>query len=151
MRLLLDANVLLLLIVGALRPDKIGKKRLTEFRREDFDQIAGLVKAAPNLVTTPHILTEVSNHLGSGDQNLVPGGVEEFGKLVHRMEELNKAGKVAVSRPEFASLGLTDTCILLLSDRTTTVVTIDHHLHNRLTIQGVPAINPRHSWVPPLV
>ena len=151
MRLFLDANVLLLLIVGSIRPDRIGGKRLKAFRPDDFVQIADLARKAQILVTTPHVLTEVSNHLGSGPQQLVPGGMGEFAKLVPRMEELNLAGKEAVARSEFASLGLTDTCILLLADRNTTVVTMDRHLFNRLSEKGVPAINPLHSWEPPLV
>ena len=61
--LLLDANVMLLLCVGLWDRSRISKfKRTRIFTDEDFDLLSQLVAGYGTVVTTPHVLSEVSNH-----------------------------------------------------------------------------------------
>lgn len=143
MRLLLDSNVLLLLIVGSIRSDRIGGKRLREFDDADFSLVAKLASEASGHVSTPNILTEVSNLLGSGPQQLVEGGVAELAVYVAGLDEIYEPSRRLIALPEFDALGLTDTGIFWLADSNTRVVSVDHHLCGRLIKKGVDVINPR--------
>lgn len=144
MKLLLDTNVLLLLIVGLHRPAAIGGKRLTEFDQLDFDLVLGVAKAHPVHISTPHILAEVSNFVGSGNQQLVPGGAAALARYIHGLEEIIRPALDIVLMPEYEALGLTDTGVLLMADKQVKVVTVDFHLCNRLVGRGIDAINLRH-------
>ena len=146
MRLLLDTNVLVLLIVGSLSTDLIGQKaKLKNFDLDDFVLVARIAREATSHISTPNVLTEVSNHLGSGKQQLVPGGLEEFAKFVFLLDEFHFPSNEIVRMPEFNSLGLTDAGILRLADDKTCVVSVDFHLCNRLAGKGVDVINPRNA------
>ncbi len=60
--LLVDANLLLLYFLGSYDRKQISSnKRLATFSVEDFDLIVRVLKLFSLLVTTPNILTEVSN------------------------------------------------------------------------------------------
>jgi hypothetical protein len=63
--LLIDANLLLLLVVGSADRSLIESfKRTRAYTREDFDLLLRLVARFPKVVTTPNVLTEVSNLAG---------------------------------------------------------------------------------------
>ena len=141
----MDTNVLVLLIIGGLRPDRIGKKRLEAFDLDDFRLVARFASEATSHISTPNILTEASNHLGSGHQQLEPGGLEEFANYVFLLDEFHFPSNEIVRMPEFNALGLTDAGILRLADDRTRVVSVDFHLCNRLAGKGVEVINPRNA------
>ena len=62
MNMVLDANVLLLRVVGRAGRGIVGRhKRLRPFKDEDFDLLARQTATARRLVTTPNVLTEVAN------------------------------------------------------------------------------------------
>lgn len=148
MRLLLDTNVLLLLIAGTLKPNVIGRKRLQDFDEEDFAIVAQCAQSTPNHVSTPHILTEVSNLLGSGKQLWVKGGTEHLAEYIAMLDEIYVPANDLVTCPEFHMLGLADTAIHYLADTAMRVISMDYHLCNRLTLKGVDVINPRHLRTP---
>ena len=148
MRLLLDTNVLLLLIAGTLRPGIIGQKRLQNFDEEDFALVANLAQSTSSHVSTPHILTEVSNFLGSGKQLLVEGGSNYLANYIALLDEIHVPARDLVTCAEFHTLGLTDAAIHQLADTATHVISVDFHLCNRLALKGVDVVNPRHSRTP---
>ena len=88
MRLLLDTNVLLLLVVGLLRRDRIGGKRLEKFTDGDFLKVAGWAAEFPKHVSLPNILTETANLLGDARQELVLGGLEALATYVSKLDEV---------------------------------------------------------------
>ena len=62
---IVDTNLLLLYVVGAQNPERIGRFTRTDtFTKDDFDLIDRLFGYVETAVTTPSILTEVSNLLG---------------------------------------------------------------------------------------
>ena len=142
MRLLLDTNVLLLLLVGLLRPDRIGGKRLEPFIQADFQIIANWAAEIPVHISMPNILTEASNFLGDGKQELVSGGRCALAKYIVGLEEIYLPSRSIVAGPEFMRLGLTDAAIHSLADKDVCVVSVDHHLCNRLGLKGVDVRNP---------
>ena len=60
--ILIDTNILLLFVVGSLNPDLIPKiSRTASFSFQDFQIVEKTIDFFDNKITTPHILTEVSN------------------------------------------------------------------------------------------
>jgi hypothetical protein len=65
--LLLDTNLLILLFIGSKDSLMISKARtLSAFVEDDYDLLGKVINSNSfnSLVTTPHIMTEVSNLLG---------------------------------------------------------------------------------------
>lgn len=145
---LIDSNTLVLYLVGNLDPNRLGQRRLEKFDIDDLRRLTDILWEYQRHVTLPNILTEVSNMLGSGSQELVRGGAAALADYCYFAEEVYEASRGVVGYPEYARLGLTDTAIFKLCDQNVTVLTIDHELHGRLTSQGVPAINLLHLKTP---
>ncbi len=62
---LVDSNLLLLLFVGLFDPARIKKfKRTGHFSEVDFRLLVNFLAYFDKAITTPHILTEVSNLAG---------------------------------------------------------------------------------------
>ena len=61
----IDANLLLLLVVGSVNRDAIARhRRLREFTRDDFGILLNLINQVERVLVTPNTLTETSNLLG---------------------------------------------------------------------------------------
>lgn len=149
MRLLLDTNVLLLWIVGLLKPSLIGThRRLKDFDGDDFVLVNQLATQVPQHISTPHILAEVSNFLGSGPQQMVAGGTSALADYIVLLDEIYTPARDIAATPEFHALGLTDAAIHHLAQSDIRVISMDFHLCNRLAEKGIEAINPRHFRTP---
>ena len=62
-----DTNLLLLLIVGSTRKDFICRhKRLKSYTERDFELIAQTLRNVDVIISTPNVMTEVSNLLVQG-------------------------------------------------------------------------------------
>ena len=141
----MDTNVLVLLIAGKLQPALIGQhRRLRVYDETDFDIVEALARQYDAHISTPHILAETSNFLGSGRQHMVEGGVAALTDYIAVLDEIYAPAKTIAEMPEMSSLGLTDAGIVHLSDQSIQVVSMDFHLCNRLHQKGVAAVNPRH-------
>lgn len=67
----LDTNILLLYFVGLLDPQAIPKfKRTDTFVVEDYYTLLAVLQFVSKPITTPNILTEVSNLLGQLPEHL---------------------------------------------------------------------------------
>ena len=65
--LLLDTNLLLLLLIGSGVPHLLETFKPIQnqgFKKKDFELLARACSFFKTLITTPHILTETSNHSG---------------------------------------------------------------------------------------
>ena len=139
--LLLYTNVLLLYLIGNRRPELIGEKRLKQFDSTDRQKTNELCKKYSNHKTLPNILTEASNILGSGRQEIVPGAAGFLKDYVRDVSEIFEASSVTVADPAYLRLGLTDAAILRLSTEETIVMTVDFELCNKLEMRGVGVVN----------
>ena len=62
MKGIIDANLLLVLVVGLNDPRLLGrKKHVAEYCKEDFDVLCGVLNDFDRLLVTPNIITECSN------------------------------------------------------------------------------------------
>ena len=114
--LLIDTNLLLLLLIGRLNPELIRTIKITanqDFDEGDFNQLRNFVGNFQKLVTTPHILTEVSNHAEKIKGTDHWKFLQQFISLIEsdKMEEHSESSKLLAKTESFVKFGLTDTAI----------------------------------------
>src|SRR5277367_6146343 len=143
--LLIDTNLLLLLLIGSINPSLIGKNKITanqDFDEDDFNQLCNFAGNFQKLVTTPHILTEVSNHAGKikGKDHLK--FLQQFISLIEsdKMEEHLESSKLLAKTEAFVKFGLTDTAISHLTSNNLFILTIDFPLAGYLRKKGLKVI-----------
>jgi hypothetical protein len=140
-RIVLDANLLLLLVIGSNSREFVGKhKRLEAYSPDDFDLLTDVVSSFDEMVVTPNVLTEASNLLGYGVREPWLSRFQEgFRALVEGVQESYIRSTDGVARSEFPRLGLTDSILLeLLRDQG---VLLTRTLTRRMSR------NPRVAWV----
>lgn len=147
MTIIVDANLLLLWIVGLASPDYIHKhKRLREYTDEDFPLLLKLLSRARKIILTPNTLTETSNLAGYIAE---PARTEIFCILAvlikaAETEERFIESKAAAARPEFVRLGLTDSALLHLAGDSHMLLTADVDLYLAALHRGLNAENFNH-------
>jgi hypothetical protein len=138
-RILLDANLLLLYLVGTLQRERIATfKRTSQFSPEDFDLLLALVAQFRLLVTTPHLLTEVNSLANSLPEYLKPGWCDHFGRKIAPFQPAS----IIMRQTAFNPFGLTDAAIQNAS-ADTLILTEDFRLSGFLQSQGVATLNFR--------
>jgi hypothetical protein len=143
---LVDSNLLLLWFVGVFRRKLIGTyKRLNTFSSEDFDLLAEFLKSFRKIVTTPNILTEVSNLSGALTDHIKPHYFASFTSSLDLLQEEYVRTTEAAANPLFLRLGLTDAVIATVAARPILVITTDFELYYRLQGLGVDVVNFNHQ------
>ena len=127
----IDANLLLLLIVGSVERDLVAKhRRLREkFTVEDFDRLNNLLDRVKQVFVTPNTLTETSNLLS---QHRNPERSLFFDKLkciIEVSKEVVVTSADASRNNAFKRLGLTDAALLEVATAETPLVTVDLELY----------------------
>ncbi|WP_397543261.1 hypothetical protein [Roseovarius salis] len=116
------------------------------------ERLSRLVQDADRHVSVPNVLTEASNHLGSGKQEAATGAATSLAQYISALDEIYQQSADVIRYNEYASLGLADTAIFSLSPRLrqqrVTVVTQDYNLHQRLCSEGVDCVNVFHWRTP---
>ena len=149
---MLDTGPLVALLVGQTDRSKLGSRRVQEYNDSMFDRLFEMAFDSDFHVSVPNVLTEVSNHIGSGHQHITAGIVNALGSYIRCIDEIYQPSSDIVSSPAYKSMGITDTAILsispkLIRDRVN-VVTQDHELYNRLTQVDVTCTNVMHWRTP---
>ncbi len=143
--ILIDTNLLLLFFVGSYDPLLVGKaKRVRQFVLHDYQLIVNIVDSFETVVTTPNILTEVSNFTAQLPVHDKEACFMVFSRLVSSFEESYQPSKNLCDLPPFPRFGLTDTAIIDLSPGQHLVLTDDFRLSGYLQNIGVDAINFNH-------
>ncbi len=144
--LCLDANLLLLLVVGTTNRALIGRyKRTQMFTVHDYDLVLEIIGRSRELVTTIHVLVEVSNLAGA-----LYGETREkvFAALrilaVDRLDEQDVDTHAALNDSSFVRLGLTDAALATLAAEGVTLLTTDVALYLEVTRRGGSAENYNH-------
>ena len=149
--ILIDTNLLLVLLVGALDPDQVERfKRTRSYTRDDYELLMDFVSRYGRIVTTPNVLTEVSNLAGQLAEPLRRDALMALGVLIAQLEERSRPSAELVRDVSFSRLGLADVSVISAADPSTTVLTDDLPLYVRLSDAGIEAINFNHvrsgSW-----
>jgi hypothetical protein len=111
-RILLDANLLLLFLIGSFQRERIAKfKRTARFTTSEFDSLVGFLAQFHAIVTTPHILTEVSNLANALPEFLKPQWSYHFASAIRTFQEIREPALSLIEEPSFLYLGITDAAI----------------------------------------
>ena len=142
----MDANLLVLLVAGALDPDIIARhRRLRTFGAADFEQVREIVSGFEHVLVTPNTLTEASNLLGQHREPERSRLLATLRILIGESHEVVVASAEAAGHSSFTRLGLTDAGLLGLVSRDTPLVTVDLDLYlAALAADPSSAVNYRH-------
>ena len=142
---LIDANLLIGLLVGRLDPKYLPHCRATKnFTQDDFDRLAFMVSQFDKIITTPHILTEVSNLAGRLPHPLDTEFRTMFGHILQTLSEQSRPAADIGRHEHFVRFGLTDTAISMIAPGSYLVLTVDLALYGFLESRAVDVINFNH-------
>jgi len=127
---LIDSQLLLLLVVGAVSPSCIAKhKRLgPAYTEADYDLLLELVGESA-IIVTPNVLTETSNLLAHIGDPIRTELFVAFAQLMKQFQERYVESARAAERSEFVRLGLTDAAMLTATERDRLLLTADLDLY----------------------
>ena len=137
--ILIDANLALLYLVGNFDLRLVGDgkfNKLSNYKTDDYRLLLRLKNRFKKAVTTPHVLTEVSNLTKAKC-------LKKFYETFVKIDELTISSMEAAQRPEFHFLGLTD-CALAHVSRQFLIVTDDARLTKKMNESGLEALNFNH-------
>ena len=138
---LVDTNFLLLLFQGWLRADLIGTGRTSGTTESDFEYAAQILRQFRTLITTPHILTEVSNLSKQLRGFDLEDFNEEFARRVPQWLEVHVEAKSAIDADGFEYFSLPDTAFKMVAMRhRPLVLSWDGPLAKQLGEAGVDVI-----------
>lgn len=145
-RLLLDANVLLLLVVGSVAPEFVrSHKRLQAFSAEDFALLKEVVDAADEVTATVNAWTEVSNILDFGVAKPLRNGlIWGLKRQIDSLSEIYVTSRSVCADLAFWPLGLSDAAALMATNDRTTLLTTDVPLYEQALARGCDALNFHH-------
>lgn len=144
--LLVDANLLLGYLIGSINPRYLATCHATtrHFGPEDFPLLDALLTKFERVVTTPHVLTEVSNLSGRLPDAVLQQFRILFRGVTERLhEELPMSAEVC-RNPDFIRFGVTDTAISMVARSKFLVLTDDVALYGLLRKRGVDVVNFNH-------
>ena len=141
--LFIDANLIVLLVVGLAGRELIAKHRRTRmFTVEDFDRLIRAVSPVAELRVTPNTLTEASNLLGQHGEPQRSRLLLTLRTLIERSPEIVVASVDAARRDAFPRLGLADAALLEVVSADAPLLTVDFGLYRAALESGeVAAIN----------
>jgi hypothetical protein len=141
---ILDANLLVLLIVGRCDRRLISEARPTRnhaLSNEDYELLLAMLLRVGRIVTTAHVLAETCNLL---DQIKSPERVTIFEIVIEQMKRMTEAPMRSVDcalLPCFPQLALTDSGLVKLAAQKHLLITMDAPLANELARARLPVIN----------
>ena len=141
--LIIDANLIVLLVVGLAGRELIVRRRRTRmFTVEDFDRLIRAISPVAELRVTPNTLTEASNLLGQHGEPQRSRLLLTLRTLIERSPEIVVASVDAARHVAFPRLGLTDAALLEVVSADAPLLTVDLDLYIAALASGeVAAIN----------
>src|SRR5579884_1086932 len=144
--LLVDSNLLLLFLVGSFDSsliEKFKRTRASGFTTDDFELLTRIMAQFEKIVTTPHILTEVSN-LSTFKGITKMDYFQRFGISILSFDEQTVPSKNFCHKAYFCAFGLKDAAIAHIAKNNYLVLTAEFALSNYLQKSGIDAINFNH-------
>ena len=142
--LIIDANLLVLLVVRTLDRSQITKHKRTKggYTEEDFILLINFCEIFKRLITTPNILTEVSN-LVEGDSYQGTSALTILQRFASASEELtvSSLGIMTDFSKSYLKFGLSDAVLHSIATQNYLVLTDDLDFCAYLQGRGLTAIN----------
>jgi rRNA-processing protein FCF1 len=142
---LIDTNILLMYVVGTLDPKLIPTfKRTQDFTVDDYAILRRFLQYFRSIVTTPNILTEVSNLAGQIAEPRRTRVFQTFAQAVKIIPEQYVHSSTATENAAFVRFGLTDAVVARMAEGEVLVLTDDFRLSQFLERSRLPVINFNH-------
>ncbi|MEW6607640.1 MAG: PIN domain-containing protein [bacterium] len=144
--IIVDANLLLVYFLGSFNPQLISQYKRTKdnYTFEDFKDLCRIIKYFDRVLTTPNILTEVSNLSSALRTEYLIEYFKKFKDMVTTLDEEIIMSKRATENKYFEKYGLTDAVIIELCQKKYLVITDDFPLSNSLSHINIDVINFNH-------
>ena len=143
--LLIDTNLLLLYVIGYYDKKRIERfKRTKIFSPDDYELLIDFLRYFDKIVTTPNILTEVSNLLNQLSGKLKKDNYSCFSEIINSFDEQYTTSAITSQLQHFIKFGLTDSDIIEKAKGKYLVLTDDFKLYNYLAKEKVAVINFNH-------
>ena len=117
-----------------------------------YDRLIEEVGVPAKHISLPNVLTEASNHLGSGKQQAVDNAANLLSIFIANLEEIYEPSKDVINWLEYEKVGLADAaiiaCAVKLKKERVRVFTQDYQLYNRLSKADIDCVNIMH-WATP--
>jgi hypothetical protein len=145
---LVDSNLLLLYLVGKCDPRIIPRfVRTQKYTIKDFELLSKILdRVFKTVLTTPNILTEVSNLATKLSENQRPSFFDAMKEHVTLLDERYCQSITAIADRQYRTLGLTDAVVLNLCPNVL-VLTDDLPLYQSIASRGHDVINFTHVRV----
>jgi hypothetical protein len=141
----LDANLLVLLVVGMASPACILRhKRLRAYNVRDFELLRTVLSSASRVIVTPNTVTEASNLAGQISEPARTLVFTKLRALLTIAEERYVASRRVAENSTFLRLGITDAVVLDVMDVSSILLTSDLDLYLEAARQGRTAVNFNH-------
>lgn len=141
--ILLDANLLVLLVVGTASRRLISKHKKTKtFSVADYDRLIAML-GDHRVVILPHIAAEASNLVAFHQEPERGQLMVVFATILQAIEERYVESRHAALQREYLFLGLTDAAILA-NPTADEILTTDAMLHVAALKRGIAAVNFNH-------
>jgi rRNA-processing protein FCF1 len=142
---LVDTNILLLYVIGSLDEKLLLRhKRTQQFTIEDYRLLNDLLAAFDRVVTSPGVLTEVSNLSGQIDAKTRTLCLRHLAEVIQPLHEVHLESRSVADAEHFSNLGLSDSAIIEIARGSYLVLTDDFTLAQFLAHNNVDVINFNH-------
>jgi len=143
--LLIDANLLVLYIVGLIRPDRINSfKRTSRYDLDSFELLVRVMGRFKKIYTVAHVMAEVSNLTDLDGQERLEAR-RMLASVIAILHETHVPSHQAAGISPYEDLGLTDSAISVVARETRcTVLTDDLGLYLSLEKENLPVVNFTH-------
>ena len=145
--LFIDANLIVLFVVGSVGRELIARHRRTRtFAVEDYDRLIRAISRVDSLWVTPNTLTEASNLLGQHGEPQRSQLLLKLRALIEQSTESVVASVDAVRHDLFPRLGLTDAALLEVVSADVPLLTVDLDLYVAALAGGNDAAINFNHW-----
>jgi hypothetical protein len=135
---LIDANALIILLLGLMDPKLITKhKRTSIYEEQDFDDLVSFIGTIESLIVLPNVWTEVDNLLNNFNRGYKEKYIEQITNTIKLTSEKYLESKIGTVSFGFLDLGLTDSLLLEYSKECELLITSDSKLSDYAIANGI--------------
>lgn len=136
--IIIDANALVVLLIGSINPKLIeSHKRTSIYSEEDFHELLFAVGNIEKLVVLPNVWTEVDNLLNSFSGHYKYQYVRIIFEIIKVTSEKYLNSILGAESNSFYDLGLTDSLILEYAKSCEFLITSDSRLSDYAIANGI--------------
>lgn len=144
--ILVDSSLLVVYLIGSFDRRQLVNCRAikSSFTKKEFELLAKIIGLFDLVVTTPHVLTEVSNLAGRLPARMHVPFRTFFANVIKQLAERNASAADLSMAPHFVRFGMADTAISRIAPGKYFVLTEEVALYSLLSANGVDVMNFNH-------